>query len=378
MLVESHPLIRRALRFLMLPYCYFKLIDWKECTKSRYQVAKDLLYVFFRLKYYPDNYAPCRFWEKDRSIWSYYYGSSYHSYARHKLRKEVQSYEHQVIFNDKSVSEQLCKGMDVQMPTSYGFIDPAGDCRGMVETIFRDTGLNELIIKPILGHAGRGIILAVNRADGIVIKTKRSECNLAEYEFKDKSIIQEIVTQNSAIAEISNASLNTIRLISLLTRSQEVIILSASMRFGVGNAFVDNWSAGGIAVGVDYSNGTLMETAYDKHGGQYYEHPDSKVVFNNYKIPCWDDVIKIAHKVQEACPFYKLIGVDVAISKNGPVLIEINANPDIVFQEQTAGPLLQDKRILSEFAKYDLLVNDYQKSLLKNIRADNTDISPVA
>lgn len=366
MLAESHPLIRRTLRFLALPYCYFKLIDWKECTKSRYQVAKDLLYVFFRLKYYPDNYAPCRLWEKERSIWSYYYGSSYHSYARYKFRKEVQPYEYQVIFNDKSVSEQLCKGMGIQVPTSYGLIDPECDCREVVANIFTDTELNVLIIKPILGHAGRGIILALKRLNGIVIETKDSEYSLAEYEFKVKSIIQEIIIQNAEIAKISNASLNTIRLISLLTRSQEVIILSASMRFGVGNAYVDNWSAGGIAVGVDHNNGTLMEIAYDKHGGQYYEHPDSKVVFKNYKIPFWDEVMQIPQKVQESCPFYKLIGVDVGISKNGPVLIEINANPDIVFQEQTAGPLLRDKRILSEFDKYDLLINKYQKSLLKS------------
>lgn len=365
MFSESHPLIRRALRFIALPYCYFKLIDWKECTKSRYQVAKDLLYVFFYLKYYPDNYAPCRFWEKDRSIWSYYYGSSYHSFARRKLRKVVQPYEHQIIFNDKSVSEQFCKGMGIQIPASYGLIDPVSDGRALVETVFRDTGLNELIIKPIMGHAGRGIVLAVKSLDGIVIKTKESECALAEYEFKDKSIIQEVVMQNAEIAKISNASLNTIRLISLLTKSHEIIILSASMRFGVGNAYVDNWSAGGIAVGVDHNNGSLMETAYDKYGSQYYEHPDSKVIFKNYKIPCWDDVVQIARKVQGACPFYKLIGVDVALSNNGPVLIEINANPDIVFQEQTAGPLLRDKRILFEFSEYDLLINNYQKNLLK-------------
>lgn len=365
MLAESHPLIRRFLRFLALPYCYFKLIDWKECSKSRYLVAKDLLYVFFRLKYYPDNYAPCRFWEKEQSTWSYYYGSSYHSYARHKLRREVQTYEHQIVFNDKSVSEQFCKGLGVQMPVSYGFIDPAIDCQGIIESIFRDSELKELIIKPILGHAGRGIVLAIKKSDGIVIKTKDMEWSLAEYEFKDKSIIQEVVIQDEGIAEISNTSLNTIRLVSLLTISQEVIILSSSMRFGVGSAFVDNWSAGGIAVGVNHSNGVLMETAYDKHGGQYYEHPESKVVFNNYKIPYWDDVLEIARKVQGACPFYKLVGVDIAISENGPVLIEINANPDIVFQEQTAGPLLRDKRTLSEFAKYDLLINNYQKNLLQ-------------
>ena len=63
-------------------------------------------------------------------------------------------------------------------------------------------------------------------------------------------------------------------------------------------------------------------------------------------------------------PFYKLIGMDIAVTQVGPVLIEVNANPDIVFQEQTSGPLFKDKRVLKEFDKYDLLVNKYQKKLL--------------
>ena len=69
MLSENHPIIRRILRFIALPYCYFFLVNWKECTASRLQVLKDLLYIFFKLKYYPDNYSPCRFWEKDRKEW---------------------------------------------------------------------------------------------------------------------------------------------------------------------------------------------------------------------------------------------------------------------------------------------------------------------
>ena len=137
------------------------------------------------------------------------------------------------------------------------------------------------------------------------------------------------------------------------------------MRFGTGKSYVDNWSAGGIAVGIDHNKGRLKEIAYDKFGKQYTEHPVSKIEFNNYKIPQWDQVIQTAQKVQKAFFFYKLIGMDIALSKNGPVLIEVNANSDIIFQEQTSGPLFKDKSVLYEFAKYDLLVNRFQKNLLK-------------
>ncbi|MCW8854866.1 MAG: hypothetical protein OQK76_00775 [Gammaproteobacteria bacterium] len=282
------------------------------------------------------------------------------------MRKDVQPFEYQILFNDKSVSELLCKSMGVQLPHSFGIIDPSDDCHSIIEDIFVSSGVNKLIIKPVLGHAGRGIILAIKNSTGIVIRTKEAECSLSDYVFKEKAIIQEVIIQDSEISKISNNSLNTIRVVSLLTNSNEVMILSSSMRFGSGNAFVDNWSAGGVAVGVDHKNGTLMEVAYDKHGNQYHKHPDTNVSFHNYQIPYWADVIEIAQIVQKSCSFYKLIGVDVAISTKGAVLIEINANPDIVFQEQTAGPLLKDSRTLAEFHKHDLLINKYQKNLLKN------------
>ena len=59
-----------------------------------------------------------------------------------------------------------------------------------------------------------------------------------------------------------------------------------------------------------------------------------------------------------------MLGLDIAITPDGPVLIEMNPDPDLIFQEQTAGPLLKDRQILLEFEKYDLLINKYQKNLL--------------
>jgi hypothetical protein len=137
------------------------------------------------------------------------------------------------------------------------------------------------------------------------------------------------------------------------------------MRFGVGNAHVDNWSSGGIAVGVDHHNGRLMEVAFDKHGNRFHNHPDSKQAFLGFQLPYWEETVEIAMKLQMAANFYRLIGVDVAITPDGPILIEMNANPDIVFQEQTAGPLLRDPRVLQEFFEYGLLYNDAQLRLIK-------------
>ena len=365
MLSESHPIIRRILRFCALPYCFLKLVNWKECTASRFQVIKDLLFIFFKLKYYPDNYGPCRLWEKNRNEWEYYYGSSYNAYARHRLRKEVQPVEYQILFNDKLICEQLCKAIDVIIPKIYALISPSDNIQQKITNILEITKANKLIIKPILGHAGRGILLAIKNKSGIILQDGTNQIELKNYVISDKYIIQEVVEQNDNISKISPFSVNTIRIVTLLTKLNEVLIISSSMRFGTGDAYVDNWSAGGVAVGIDHNKGILKEIAYDKFGKQYTEHPVSKIKFNNYKIPQWNQVIQIAKKVQKTFSFYKLIGMDIALSTDGPVLIEVNANSDIIFQEQTAGPLFKDKRVLYEFAKYDLLINKYQKNLVE-------------
>jgi hypothetical protein len=136
------------------------------------------------------------------------------------------------------------------------------------------------------------------------------------------------------------------------------------MRFGVGGALVDNWSAGGVAVGVDHVAGKLKKIAFDKHGNEYLKHPITGVRFEGYQLPMWNSIIDMAKSIQKTFSFFKLLGLDIAVTNNGPVLIEVNPSTDLVFQEQTAGPLLKDKNVLEEFDRYDLLINNYQKKLL--------------
>jgi hypothetical protein len=367
MLAESPVIVRTVLRFLALPYCFVSLVNWKECTRGPLGVIADFFYMFFRLRCYPDNYSPCRLDEKPRDAWSYYYGSTYNPHPRKCLRPEVQRYDYQIVFNDKAVSELVCRGVGLRLPRYFGELEPSSQYRDQIESIFRvNADLNKIIIKPVLGHAGRGIDVAYRSESGLLVKTGATVIPLKDYRLAGTAIVQEYVQQHPKIAEISSRSVNTIRLVTLWTKSGETILVSASMRFGVGNAHVDNWSSGGIAVGVDHHTGRLMDVAFDKSGNRFYKHPDTEFVFAGFPLPYWEETVEIATKLQKEANFYRLIGVDVAITPDGPILIEMNANPDIVFQEQTAGPLLKDRRVLEEFSNYGLLYNDAQRRLLRN------------
>jgi hypothetical protein len=358
------PYLRRFVRLLALPYCYFFIVNWKACPRSRFQVMSDLLYIFFKLKYYPDNYSSCRFWEKDRNEWVYYYGSSYDPYQKRQLSKAVQRLEYQVLFEDKEVCQQLCEAAGLDIPVCYCILDPNDDYKAKIREIFKENTARRIIIKPVRGSAGRGIVIAYVTGDRIMVRSGNEERALENFTLESRAIVQEIIIQQAQIAKISSSSLNTVRVLTLLTRQQDVIILGTSMRFGVAGSYVDNWSAGGVALGVDKETGRLLKFAFDKKGNSHTHHPSSGIKFDGFQVPRWNEIINLAIKTQRLFPYYMLLGMDIAVSDKGPVLIEINAFPDLVFQEQTSGPLLKDNRILEEFARYDLLVNDHQKKLL--------------
>lgn len=363
MLAEAPVTVRRIIRFFLLPYCYVKLVNWRECSRSHLQVLADLAYIFFCFKYYPDNYGPCRLYEKKREDWAYYYGSTYNPHPRRRLRASVQRHAYQIVFNDKDLWEKFCSAISVPSPPCLGVVDPAGSYRDVIRSAVEANGGKKVIIKPVMGHAGQGILLAQHEAGKIKILTGTEDLCLDDFTLDVRSIIQDVVEQDSSVAAIYPHSVNTVRIITLLTADMEVVVVGAKMRFGNNGSFVDNSSTGGINVGLDKHSGILNNFGCDKHGNRYSHHPATGAEFGGFRVPQWDLIVNLAAKVQKACTFYRLVGTDIAVAPNGPVLIEANANPDIIGLELAAGPILRDPEVFRAFRKYNLLINRYQMAL---------------
>lgn len=361
MLSESHPIIRRVLRFLALPYCFIVYINWKECRISKFKVVGDLLYIFFKLKYFPDNYSICRLWEIPRNEWVYYYGAVYDAWQRSKLRKEVFPGKYKIIYDDKNICHLLCKANGIQLPKSYGIVDKK-NFRDRIKTILDKHPDKILISKPLEGRGGKGIKFIKKVNGDILIKEKNITTPIDSCETICVSVLQEYIHQHKDLSAISG-SVNTIRIVTMLTKNNEVVILGAKMRFGVGKNFLDNTSQGGMAVKINIIDGTLGATARDNKAVSYREHPTSQIAFSGYKIPYWDEVLSLAEKVQRCLSFNKLLGQDIGISTNGPVVIELNAEYDNVMFEQVCGPILKNRRVKDEFECYNLLINKYQKKI---------------
>ncbi len=354
------PYIRRFFRFLALPYCFSK-VNWSECTKSKLQVAFDFLYIFFRLKYYPDNYSPCRFWEKPRSEWAYYYGSNYDPYQRRQLRKKVQPSAYEIVFQDKVISEMLCNSKNIATPEVVKVIRQGDEIESIAQDLAK-RNLKSLIFKPRSGKGGggitctqieEGIVHAIKNGSAVPLRGVKAEC---------EQIVQAFILQHEDMSRISKST-NTIRAVTLKRRNGEILIVGTYARFGVGTSKVDNLSQGGICVSVDIESGELSDTGFDRMSQTFQEHPTSGVVFQGYRVPQWEEVIELAKTVQRSFDFYPLLGMDIAITTEGPVVIEINSGYDNVDLEQAQGPILRNPEVYKAFQEYDLLINSYQKKL---------------
>ena len=209
------------------------------------------------------------------------------------------------------------------------------------EKVFTALNIEELFFRPPSEYGGKGCF-----------KLTRTLLN-TEIDDRYESIVNgcfvhtEIINQHKEINKIHSKCVNTIRIISLITPEGNIEIVSAFMRFGVGNSPVDNSSSGGFYVGVNLSDGTLRSSGLyllEYGGGDLYEHPDSGFKLEGFKIPFFKEACKDVVNAVKVLPD-RFIGWDVAITQNGPTIVEANWDPNIFSCGYVQGGLLKNEHI---------------------------------
>ena len=154
--------------------------------------------------------------------------------------------------------------------------------------------------------------------------------------------MQELIIQHPALQAFGTGCVNTIRTITVRGRSGKISVFSAFLRVGTDTeSFVDNRAKGGLAIGVDLESGKLMKYGFPhaEFGTKYEVHPLSGISFEGYQLPYWKEAKELVCAAHEQ--FYELqsIGWDVAITENGPILLEGNDSWEIGGPQDTCGGL---------------------------------------
>lgn len=167
---------------------------------------------------------------------------------------------------------------------------------------------------------------------------------------KGDIIAQRAIKQHQALSNINDSSVNTIRIISLLTKDGPKIY-SSLLRVGMKGKKVDNYSSGGITVGIN-REGKLNKYAYNSNGERFEKHPSNDFIFEGYEIPCYDKARELVMKAHPMIPHFRLVSFDIAIGEDGePIFIEANlCKGSIEIHEFNNGPLFGEdtKKVLDE------------------------------
>jgi len=168
-------------------------------------------------------------------------------------------------------------------------------------------------------------------------------------------ILEEKIEQAEEMNVFGSRSLNTIRVSTLRTKKGEILTDFAMLRVGGKDSITDNLHQGGYVVNIDVNDGNLGEKAFGYIGksGPWIEEKsvNIKEFFLGGKVPDWREIIEIAKKAALFSPNLFSIGWDIALSKDGPVLMEGNENWDMVIAQVLAGGYLSERRreILKEY-----------------------------
>ncbi len=196
--------------------------------------------------------------------------------------------------------------------THREFFDPDGGYEAF--TAFLDRH-QEFIYKPQIGLGGKNVEKYVT-AD---ITDRKA---FFDKVMEDKACIEEVVIQHPAWAALCPTSVNTMRIITGAAKGRSWLVYGAT-RIGSGKSVADNFHMGGSAVLIDMETGKLTGNAFDKKLNEH-EYSAAGVRFDGYEVPFFEEIKKMCLEAALVNDEIHFVGWDVAVTPDGPLLIEGN------------------------------------------------------
>jgi len=247
--------------------------------------------------------------------------------------------------NDKLLTKKTLERAGLSIPKTYLSVSYFFELQ-QVEAELR--ALSSFVIKPASGSGGNGIVVIVDYEDGewISISGKRYSFEMIKkhiadtifgifsFGLNDTAIVEERVIQEPRITVLSPQGLADIRMINYKGKNAKAMLRIAT-EASDGKA---NLHQGGIGVAIDLQSGKSFSAQINREDVTH--HPDTGVALLDVEIPYWEEVVTLCEAVARVIPMGYL-GIDIAISEKGPVVLEVNARPGIEIQNISSEGMIE-------------------------------------
>jgi putative polysaccharide biosynthesis protein len=188
--------------------------------------------------------------------------------------------------------------------------------------------------KPCEGRGSVGSTMLTGIEDGQIVMGNGAHADLAAFcaevfaDYPEGFIFQTALTQHKVLADVAGSAIGTMRVVTV-RESDTPRVLYTVWKIPSPDAMSDNfWQSGSMIAQVD-ANGQVGACKVGTGlAARYIEtHPVSGARFDAVQVPHWGAVQKVASQAHALFPEFGVIGWDMAVTPDGPVIIEANDNP---------------------------------------------------
>jgi len=253
------------------------------------------------------------------------------------------------VVQDKNLFEKFC--------TLHGFpcaqtllIVEKGDKTKFGE-ILRLVRGQSLFLKTTAGSRGEGCfsLRYLGEERYLVNKARVLSCEALEEllakRFRDSAyLVQPLVVNHPKLGDITNGSLSTLRIVTLLTHPQgEAEYLTGIFQSPIGKSVTSNC---GLACPIDRETGKLGAGFFPMplHAPKP-NHPVAGENLAGRTLPFWLETVELVLAAHTALGGVASLGWDVAITEAGPLLLETNSGWDPMTIQRAANKPLGETRL---------------------------------
>jgi hypothetical protein len=159
---------------------------------------------------------------------------------------------------------------------------------------------------------------------------------LADEFSKQDCLVQPFVENHPDIAKVANGALASLRIVTGMNERAEAEFIAATIGLPYGAL---ETSIAGILCSIERETGRVRRAAFPD-GRRVECHPDTGLCCVGITLPFWHKSIELVRRAHAAAfPRFSFLGWDVALTKDGPILLETNWGWGAIFHQMLDGPL---------------------------------------
>ncbi len=202
----------------------------------------------------------------------------------------------------------------------------------------------DIFIKPTNMTGGRGAQRWNHSGDGQYVSNAASEpagwnelvSHVRTLSRTSPYLVQPCVIKHPKHEPYSKIGLCTTRVMTRRSSNGDIEVFLGAFKMPTGDTAVDNFSKGSLVSPIDVRSGTLGPAVRKSPTLPRVDaHPDTNAPITGETLAHWDAIADLAIRAHQTVPDNEIVGWDIALAPDGPLLVEGNLWPCFMLLQRT-------------------------------------------